>query len=199
MSSIDDKAMVDKIIANNGEFDEDKDPNVTHIIEYQNQFDGRTAWKLCYTEKMYKYAMEKGEFVLPKLIWTQEDRDFLDPAPKRDLVSSEAHYSYLNHLEKSYKREVFANEGSRLLDGRNQWRRTAIKCAGSEVLYIKGQKPWGRLNKKKKEMMRCAVYSKDSDGLKKHRENVPHYRKNSKPSLVQKLLGRSEFTKISND
>jgi len=84
-------------------------------------------------------------------------------------------------------------------DGRNQWRKTAIKCAGSEVLYIQGQKPWGRLNKKKKEMMRCAVYSKDSDSLKKHREKMPHYRKNSKPSLVQKLLGRSEFTKISND
>ena len=208
MSSIDDKAMVDKIIANNGEFDDDKDPNVTHIIEYQNQFDGRTAWKLCYTEKMYKYAMETGEFVLPKLIWTQSTFDFLDPpvpvtssgtVPKWDLVSSEARYSIRNHLEKSYKREVFANEGSRLLDGRNQWRRTAIKCAGSEVLYIKGQKPWGRLNKKKKEMMRCAVYSKDSDSLKKHREKMPHYRKNSKPSLVQKLLGRSEFTKISND
>ena len=84
-------------------------------------------------------------------------------------------------------------------DGRNQWRRTAIKCAGSEVLYIQGQKPWGRLNKKKEEMMRCAVYSKDSDSLKKHREKMPHYRKNLKPSLVQKLLGRSEFTKISND
>ena len=73
MSSTDDKAMVDEIIANNGEFDEDKDPNVTHIIEYQNQFDGRTAWKLCRSEEMYKYAMAAAALIEPKLIWTQEE------------------------------------------------------------------------------------------------------------------------------
>ena len=67
MTSIDDRAMVDEIIAANG------DQDTTHIIEYQNQFDGRTAWKLCYTEKMYKYAMETGSFIGPKLIWTQEE------------------------------------------------------------------------------------------------------------------------------
>ena len=40
MTSIDDRAMLDEIIANNGV---DGEQTVTHIIEYQNQFDGRTA------------------------------------------------------------------------------------------------------------------------------------------------------------
>ena len=67
MSSIDDRAMVDEIIAANG------DQDTTHIIEYQNQFDGRTAWKLCNSKEMYEYVMETGSFIGPKLIWTQEE------------------------------------------------------------------------------------------------------------------------------
>ena len=70
MTSTDDRAMVDEIIANNGE---DGAQTVTHIIEYQNQFDGRTAWKLCRSKEMYEYAMETGSFIRPKLIWTQEE------------------------------------------------------------------------------------------------------------------------------
>jgi len=66
MTSTDDRAMVDEIIAANGGSD-----GITHIIEYQNQFDGRTAWKLCYSERMYEYAMETGAFIRPKRIWTQ--------------------------------------------------------------------------------------------------------------------------------
>jgi len=176
MTSIDDKAMLDEIIANNGV---DGEQTVTHIIEYQNQFDGRTAWKLCCSKEMYKYAMETGAFIRPKLIWTQEDK--------------------FNILDTSVQVTSSGQRNRLYSDGRNEWRRTAIKCSDPEVLYIQGQKPWGKLNKKKKEMMRCAVYSKDSDSLKKHRKKMPHYRKNSKPSFVQKLLGRSEFTKISND
>jgi hypothetical protein len=65
MTSIDDKAMVDEIIAANG------DQDTTHIIEYQNQFDGRTAWKLCRNERIYEIVMETGAFIEPKLIWTQ--------------------------------------------------------------------------------------------------------------------------------
>ena len=70
MTSIDDKAMLAEIIANNGV---DGEQTVTHIIRYQNQFDGRTAWKLCRSKKMYKYAMAAGAFIRPKLIWTQEE------------------------------------------------------------------------------------------------------------------------------
>ena len=65
MTSIDDRAMVDEIIAANG------DQDTTHIIEYQNMHDGRTAWKLCRSKAMYTYAMETGSFIEPKLIWTQ--------------------------------------------------------------------------------------------------------------------------------
>ena len=68
MTSIDDRAMVDEVIAANGGSD-----GITHIIEYQNQFDGRTAWKLCRSKEMYTYAMETGSFIEPKLIWTQEE------------------------------------------------------------------------------------------------------------------------------
>ena len=45
MTSTDNREWVDNIIAANGGED------TTHIIEYQNQFDGRTAWKLCRGEK----------------------------------------------------------------------------------------------------------------------------------------------------
>ena len=68
MSSTDDRAMVDEVIASNGGSD-----GITHIIEYQNQFDGRTAWKLCRGEKMYTYVMETGSFIGPKLIWCELD------------------------------------------------------------------------------------------------------------------------------
>ena len=67
MTSTDDRAWVDEIIAANGGSD-----GITHIIEYQNMHDGRTAWKLCRSEEMYAYAMETGSFTGPKLIWTQE-------------------------------------------------------------------------------------------------------------------------------
>jgi ribosomal protein S6E (S10) len=53
MTSTDNREWVDNIIAANGGED------TTHIIEYQNMHDGRTAWKLCRGEKMY-YAMETG-------------------------------------------------------------------------------------------------------------------------------------------
>ena len=67
MTSTDNREWVDNIIAANGGED------TTHIIEYQNQFDGRTAWKLCRSEEMYAYALESGSFIGPKLIWTQEE------------------------------------------------------------------------------------------------------------------------------
>ena len=67
MTSTDDRAWVDEIIATNGGDD------TTHIIEYNNMHDGRTAWKLCRSKEMYAYAMETGSFIGPKLIWTQEE------------------------------------------------------------------------------------------------------------------------------
>ena len=67
MTCFDDRVVIDEVIATNGS------DGTTHIIEYQNQVDGRTAWKLCRGEKMYEYAMETGAFIKPKLIWTQEE------------------------------------------------------------------------------------------------------------------------------
>ena len=66
MSSFDDRAVIDEVIATNG------NDGTTHIIEYTNVHDGRTAWKLCHSERMYVYAMETGSFIEPKLIWTQD-------------------------------------------------------------------------------------------------------------------------------
>ena len=72
MTSIDDKAMLDEIIATNGGED------TTHIIEYQNQFDGRLAWKLCNGEGNYIYAMAAGAFIDPKLIWRKKQNGLGD-------------------------------------------------------------------------------------------------------------------------
>ena len=69
MTSMDDKKTVDEIIANNGE---DGAQTVTHIIEYQNQFDGRTTWKLCKGERHYEYEMVAGAFIEPLLIWRRK-------------------------------------------------------------------------------------------------------------------------------
>ena len=66
MSSFDDRSVIDEVITTNGS------DGTTHIIDYQNQFDGRTAWKLCRGKEMYAYAMESGAFIDPKLIWTKE-------------------------------------------------------------------------------------------------------------------------------
>ena len=68
MSSLNDKATVDKIIAANGT------DGITHIIEYQNMFDRRTTWKLCNGEGNFIHAMETGAFINPKLIWSKHAR-----------------------------------------------------------------------------------------------------------------------------
>ena len=67
MTSISDRATVDEIIAANGS------DGITHIIEYRNQFDGRTTWKLCKGERHYEYEMAEGAFIDPKLIWSQKE------------------------------------------------------------------------------------------------------------------------------
>ena len=67
MTSINDRATVDEIIAANGSSD-----GITHIIEYRNQFDGRTTWKLCKGERHYEYAMVAGAFIEPLLVWRRK-------------------------------------------------------------------------------------------------------------------------------
>ena len=70
MSSINDRATVDEIIAANGS------DGITHIIEYKNMFDGRTTWKLCEGKKMYEHAMKTGAFINPKLLWEKNYLQF---------------------------------------------------------------------------------------------------------------------------
>ena len=72
MTSINDRATVDEIIVANGS------DGITHIIEYQNQFDGRLAWKLCNGEGNYIYAMAAGAFIDPKLIWRKKQNGLGD-------------------------------------------------------------------------------------------------------------------------
>tara|TARA_R110000803_G_scaffold75326_1_gene139676 strand:+ start:402 stop:623 length:222 start_codon:yes stop_codon:yes gene_type:complete len=72
MSSLNDKATVDEIIAANGT------DGITHIIEYQNIFNGATTWKLCSGAKMFEYAMAEGAFINPKLVWSKKQKGLGD-------------------------------------------------------------------------------------------------------------------------
>ena len=63
MSSTNDRATVDEIIDANGKW------KITHIIRYQNIFDGATTYKLCEGAKLFEHAMRTGAFINPQLIW----------------------------------------------------------------------------------------------------------------------------------
>lgn len=73
MATIDDKILVDKIIAANGRLWEE-DPPVLKIVEYTNVFDGRKAWGIISEgESLGKYV--ETEFVRnPVTIWEQEEK-----------------------------------------------------------------------------------------------------------------------------
>jgi hypothetical protein len=66
VSSTNHRPTIEKIISENG-WD-----GITHIIEYNNMFDGATTWKLCTGKKMFDYAMSEGAFIDPKLIWEKK-------------------------------------------------------------------------------------------------------------------------------
>jgi hypothetical protein len=68
MTTISDRGIVDEIIAANG------GEGITHIIEYQNQFNRQPAWKLCKGEDQYTYFMGASAFINPKLIWVVQSR-----------------------------------------------------------------------------------------------------------------------------
>tara|TARA_Y100000590_G_scaffold428825_1_gene540581 strand:- start:65 stop:295 length:231 start_codon:yes stop_codon:yes gene_type:complete len=71
MASINDKTIVDQIVANDGvyEMDGETDPPVTHIIVYGNMFDGRATYALAYSEAEHKNQWETGYFAWKKLYW----------------------------------------------------------------------------------------------------------------------------------
>ena len=72
MATIDDKAIIDKMTSNKGVFELDgmKDPAVTHIIEYGNMFDGRTAYAVSHNEQDFRHQYETGYFRWKRLYWT---------------------------------------------------------------------------------------------------------------------------------
>ena len=69
MTTLSYRSLVDGIIAANG-----GEGGVTHIIEYQNQFNGQPAWKLCKGEAQYTHFMGADAFINPKLIWVVQSR-----------------------------------------------------------------------------------------------------------------------------
>ena len=74
MSTIDDKTIIDKITSNKGVFElgGERDPAVTHIIEYGNMFDGRPAYAVSFSEEEFRHQYETGFFAWKKLYWTLE-------------------------------------------------------------------------------------------------------------------------------
>ena len=72
MATIDDKDIIDKITSNKGVFELDgvKDPEITHIIEYGNMFDGRTTYCVAFNEQEFRHQYETGYFKWKKLYWT---------------------------------------------------------------------------------------------------------------------------------
>lgn len=65
MSSINDKATVDQIIANNGR----GNPRIVEIIEYANIFDGRTTYKLIYKGDNAAYIRNNLACRSQKTLW----------------------------------------------------------------------------------------------------------------------------------
>jgi hypothetical protein len=72
MATIDDKDIINKITSNKGVFELDgvKDPEITHIIEYGNMFDGRTTYCVAFNEQEFRHQYETGYFKWKKLYWT---------------------------------------------------------------------------------------------------------------------------------
>ena len=63
-----------------------------------------------------------------------------------------------------------------------------VFCDRVDVFYVKTSNKYGG-------MRVCSVKSKSYNSLRKHRKKVPHYRKNRKPTFLERLLGRKEFSK----
>jgi len=74
MASVNDKGIVDNIVANDGVYTSggESDPPVYAIIEYGNMFDGRTAYSLNYSEAEFKHAWNTGFFAWKQLYWSKD-------------------------------------------------------------------------------------------------------------------------------
>ena len=74
MSTLDSKSMIDDIVAHDGLYFEDgedtRDPRVTHILEYKNQFNGAKTWKLFYSQETFDSVLDsEHQMISPWLYW----------------------------------------------------------------------------------------------------------------------------------
>jgi cobalamin biosynthesis Co2+ chelatase CbiK len=70
MSSLNDQATIDEIVKSNGK------GGFTHIIQYNNMFDGAITYKLCKNVNEYQYAMQSPALLNPVLYWRKSLRYF---------------------------------------------------------------------------------------------------------------------------
>ena len=108
---------------------------------------------------------------------------------------------------------VFTSSSSRLLSdyyGRSKPKPKKIalrmNCSGEtdDLWYYKSKVYLGRKDRPKERkrierMVICNVQCRSSRSLKKHREKIPHYRRNQKPTFLERLLGRKEFSRRQDD
>ena len=79
-----------------------------------------------------------------------------------------------------------------------------VFCEKADLWYSKTKVWIGRRNKpderKRIEIMGvCNIQCKNPRNLKKHRKKIPHYRRNKKPTFLERLLGRKEFSRRQDD
>ena len=79
-----------------------------------------------------------------------------------------------------------------------------VFCEKADLWYSKTKVWIGRRNKpderKRIEIMGvCNIQCKNPRNLKKHRKKIPHYRRNQKPTFLERLLGRKEFSRRHDD
>lgn len=73
MATIDDKTLIDKLIAANGFFEDD--PQVAQIVEYTNSFGNKTygvTWSNESPERQRRYEEETYYVREPKVIWRKK-------------------------------------------------------------------------------------------------------------------------------
>lgn len=72
VATVSSREIVDVVIAGNGYYPGDRE-RVVKIVEYQNMFDGGTAWGLVYeSEDRFRYESSPA-VVNPRTIWVAEE------------------------------------------------------------------------------------------------------------------------------
>jgi hypothetical protein len=71
MATVNNKEIVDQIIANDGFYD-DEDPRVIRIVQYENQWNGAPAYGLIYVGENPMRYHESLACINPKTIWDAE-------------------------------------------------------------------------------------------------------------------------------